>query len=59
MGFSFLESLKTLKENSLSSFFVKQSDETEKEINYHSIDVLFKYFNEREKNKFARQSFHV
>ena len=42
---------KHLKENSLSSFFVKYSDEIEKEINYRSTDVLFKYFNECEENK--------
>ena len=55
----FIESKKHLKENSLSSFFVNYFDETKKVINYRSSNIFFKYFNKREKNKIARQSFHV
>ena len=47
----FRESEKKLKKT-LSVPFSKV-DETEKEINYCSTDVFFKYFNECEDNKFA------
>jgi hypothetical protein len=54
----FRESEKHLKRTP-KFLFRKVVDETEKEINYRSTDVFFKYFNECEKNKIARQSFHV
>jgi hypothetical protein len=55
--FHVLRVSKTLKENSPSSFFINKFDETEKVINYRPLNAFFRYFNEREENKIAQQSF--